>query len=147
MPWTTPSTVVPGQVATAALWNSEVGANLIDLDSRLDLAQQLDQETLSPSGSGSLGQATDTSVLLLDPSGAYDFYGAEVPARAPFAMEILNISGNNVTLKHESLSEATPAKRFRLPGLTDLVIGQGNGVRLLYISVPVGARWCSVVAA
>ena len=147
MPWTTPRTWVAGEVVTAAIMNVHVRDNLSDLDSRVTISQQFVQEDLAPSGSGSIAIADDTTVLTLTPTGNYDYYGMDVPVSDPWAVEIINTSANTVTLKHESGSEATPAKRFFLPASGDLVLSLGEACRLLYISVAAGARWVATGTA
>ena len=62
-------------------------------------------------------------------------------------MYVINISPHAITLKYESLSETTPAKRFILPGGVDRTLTLGQGLTFVYVSVPIGARWCAVVGA
>lgn len=147
MAWTTPRTWVAGEVVTASIMNTHVRDNLIDLDDRADLTQQFVQEDISLTASGSLAPAADTTVITIDANGAYSVYGMSVPARSPWAIDIVSIYSGNTTLEHESGSEATPAKRFYLPASGSVVLSIGEGVRFLYISVPVGARWVSMIGS
>jgi hypothetical protein len=136
-----------GYVVTASDWNDDIVANLNDLNTRMNLASQLTQETVAVGANGSVAQDPDTTVLLLNPSGAYDIYGAAVPTRAPWEMKVINIGASNVTLKDEDATEGTPAKRLFLPNGLDLVLQPGQGLTFCYISIPIGARWVAVVAA
>lgn len=147
MAWTTPRTWVAGEVVTASIMNTHVRDNLSDLDTRVQTAPQLAQATETVTASGSLLNASNVTVLLLDLNAAYDLYGCALPPRSPWQLYIVNITANNATLKHESGSEATPAKRFYLVAAGDLVLSLGEGTTLLYISVPLGARWVSVVSS
>lgn len=145
MAYVAPVTVSPGQIATASLWNQDVRDNVADLNSRMNLSTQLSGAILTVTGSGSLTNSGNATVLMLDLNGAYNIYGLALPPRDPFAVYIVNISANAATLKHESGSEATPSKRFFLPASTDLVLNTGEGTTLLHVSPPVGTRWLSVV--
>lgn len=146
MPWTTPSTVVPGQTATAALWNEQVRDNMSDLDTRMNTAVQLVAEEITTlDGNGSIALGSTTTVAYLNGVGAADVNGASAPPRNPWFLGVVNITSNVATLKHEDATETTPAKRFILPDDTDLPLGLGDGVIFLYVSVPVGARWVSMV--
>lgn len=148
MAWTTPRTWVPGEVVTAAQLNTHLRDNLSDLDSRMNTAVQLVQETeTGVDGNGSLVLAATTTVVVLNISSAIDVNGATVPVRSPWMLTVVNVTSNIETLKHEDATETTPAKRFILPGDTDLALGLGDGVFFMYITVPLGARWVSVVAA
>jgi hypothetical protein len=135
-----------GHVVTESDWNDHVDA-INDLNTRLNLTPQLAQETVAVGANGSVAQDPDTTVLLLNPSGAYDVYGAAVPTRAPWQMSVINIGASNITLKDEDATEGTPAKRLFLPNGTDLVLQPGQGLTFCYISIPIGARWVAVVAA
>lgn len=130
----------PGHVVTAAEWNELVaGIN--------SAVPKLQEEITALDGNGSIAVTTEATHLVLNGIGASDVNGMTVPIRTPWDMMIVNVSASTATLKHEDATEPTPAKRFRLPGNTDLTLAQGQGVLLTYITVPVGARWCSVVAA
>jgi hypothetical protein len=145
--WTAPRTWVAGEVVTAALMNTHVRDNLIDLDSRVDLAQQLVQESITVTASGRLTPAAGSSVLVLDSTGAYTLYGMSVPASAPFAIDIINVSANNLIVAHESGSEATPACRFYNVAGGSVTLSLGEGIRLLYITVAAGSRWVSMIGS
>jgi hypothetical protein len=147
MAWTTPRTWVAGEVVTASQMNTHVRDNLADLDARVNITPQITQATETITANGSLVNASGVTVLLLDPTAARDIYGCAVPPRSPWVLYIVNITSNNATLKHESGSEATPAKRFFLVAAGDVVLSLGEGIALLYISVPAGARWVSVVGS
>lgn len=147
MAWTTPRTWVAGEVVTASIMNTHVRDNLDDLDTRMDTAPQLAQATETITAAGSLANASNVTVLLLDLNAAYDIYGCAVPPRSPWQLAVVNITANNATLKHESGSEGTPAKRFYLVAAGDVVLSLGEGILLLYISVPAGARWVSLVGS
>ena len=148
MPWTTPRTWTPGEIVTAAMMNAHVRDNLDDHASRMGTAVHLVQETETTlDGNGSLVLLATTTVSLLDSAASVDVNGATVPSRSPWQLAIININTGVQTLKHEDATEPTPAKRFRLPGDTDYVLNLGEGVFFTYVSVPVGARWVSVVAA
>lgn len=139
-----PYTVLPTQstlhVVTTAEWNAVIGA--------VNASVQRFSETVTTlDGNGSVAPTTSPTVLLLDGVGAADVNGCTVPAANPWIMHVINVSADTATLKHEDATEPTPAKRFRLPGDTDLALALGQGVTLVYISVPVGARWVAVVAA
>lgn len=148
MAWNAPVTVVAGQVATAALWNAQVRDNMLDLDTRMNTAVQLAaQQITGLDGNGSLVLNATTTVVYLNGVGAADVNGATVPARNPWFLVVVNITSNVATLKHEDATETTPGKRFILPGDTDFPLGLGDGLLLIYVSVPIGARWVSIVAA
>lgn len=140
MPFTVLPTQVAGYVVTAADWNALIGAVNATVQRFMETVTALD-------GNGSVAPTTNPSVLLLNGVGAADVNGCTVPIQNPWFMCVINITSNVATLKHEDATEPTPAKRFRLPGDTDLALGLGQGVTLVYISVPVGARWVAVVAA
>lgn len=145
--WTAPRTWVAGEVVTAAIMNVHVRDNLSDLNARVTITQQFVQEDIAPTASGSIAIADDTTVLTMNPNGAYNYYGMDVPVSDPWAVEIINVSANNITLEHESGSEATPARRFFLPASGNLVLSLGEACRLLYISVAAGARWVATGTA
>ncbi len=147
MPWTTPRTWVAGEVVTAAIMNTHVRDNLSDLHSRMNITPQLVQGSEAITAHGSLVNASNFTVLLLEPTGAYNLYGCAVPPRSPWAMYLVNLSSNVVTLKHESGSEATPAKRFYLIAAGDVALSLAEGLLVLYVSVPAGARWVGVVGS
>jgi len=128
--------------------NLHVRDNLLDLHSRMNTAVQLVQETETAlDGNGSLVLAATTTVSVLDLGSALDVNGATVPARSPWQLAVVNVNSNIQTLKHEDATETTPAKRFILPNSADFAMGLGDGVFFMYITVPLGARWVSVVAA
>jgi hypothetical protein len=146
--WTTPRTWVAGEIVTAAQMNLHVRDNLVDLDLRMDTAvQELQEEVTSLDGNGSIVLTTEATSIVLNGAGTADVNGMSVPVRAPWQASVINITSNVATLKHEDATEPTPAKRFRLPGDTDLALSLGEGVTFKYISVPAGARWVAVVAA
>jgi hypothetical protein len=147
MAYVTPRTVVPGEIWTASAHNQDVRDDIIDLNSRAILTQVLVQEDLAPTSSGSININDETTVITMSPTASYDYYGLTLPSTSPKAVEIVNTSGFNVTLKHESGSEATPAKRFYLPASGDLVMALGEACRLMHISVPLGARWVATGTA
>lgn len=144
MAYVAPQTVAPGQVATASLWNQDVRDNVADLNSRMNLATQLDDDTETILANKTLLNANAATVLLLSPDAARDVWGIALPPRDPFAIYLVNITGNNATLKHESGSEATPSKRFFLPNSADLVLGPGEGTTVLHVTPPIGTRWVAV---
>jgi hypothetical protein len=132
-----------GQILTAAEYNAIIGAVNA-------CPPSLEVTVTTLDGNGSLvlptGEETDLNLEAAG-GGTFDVNGCSAPVRSPWPLYIVVISNDTVTLKHEDLTEPTPAKRFRLPGNTDLVLTQGKGVTLRYKSVPVGARWVAVVAA
>ena len=137
-----------GYLVTAADWNADLVANVNDLNTRVLLAPQLTQELLVPASGASFAQNPNTTVLLLNHGGVVAAaWGAVVPTRAPWVMYMINISPYAITLINESGSEATPAKRFILPGGVDRTLTLGQGLTFVYVSVPIGARWCAVVGA
>ena len=130
----------PGHVVTAAEWNELVAG--------INAAVPKLQETVTTlDGNGSIVLTTAATHVVLNGVGAADVNGMTVPERTPWDIKIVNVTSNTATLKHEDTTEPTPAKRFRLPGDTDLALGLGEGITLTYISVPAGARWVSVVGA
>lgn len=130
----------PGYVVTAANWNELVAA--------INAAVPKLQETVTTlDGNGSIVLTTAATHVVLNGVGAADVNGMTVPERTPWDIAIVNTTSNTATLKHEDATEPTPAKRFRLPGDTDLALGLGQGVLLTYISVPAGARWVAIVSA
>lgn len=130
----------PGYVVTAADWNELVNA--------INAAvPKLQEEVTGLDGNGSIVLTTAATHVVLNGAGTADVNGMTVPERTPWDVAIVNVTANVATLKHEDATEPTPAKRFRLPGDTDLALGLGQGVLLTYISVPAGARWVAVVAA
>jgi hypothetical protein len=146
--WTTPRTWVAGEIVTASLMNLHVRDNLVDLDSRMDLAvQEVQEEVTGLDGNGSIALTTECTTVVLNGAGTADVNGISAPVRSPWQLAVVNITSNVATLKHEDATEPTPAKRFRLPGDTDLALSLGEGVTFKYISVPAGARWVAVVAA
>lgn len=148
MAWTTPRTWVAGEIVTAALMNVHVRDNLDDLNDRMDLAvQEVQEEVTTLDGNGSIAFSTEATTIVLNGAGAADVNGMSIPPRAPWQMVIVNVTASTATLKHEDGTETTPAKRFILPNDTDLGLGLGDGLLLKYISVALGARWVSVVAA
>lgn len=148
MAWTTPRTWTPGEIVTASIMNTHVRDNLDDLDNRMDTAVQLVQETETGlDGNGSLVLATTTTVVVLNIGSANDINGATVPVRAPWMLGVVNVTSNIQTLKNEDATEPTAAKRLILPNAADFPMDLADGILFFYISVPVGARWVSMVAA
>lgn len=145
MAWTTPRTWVAGEVVTAAIMNQHVRDNLSDLDARVNVTPQIDDDIETVAANKTLVNTNDATVLMLDVTGAArDVWGVELPPREPYQVQLINISGNNAVLKHESGSEATPSKRFFLPGGADLTLTPGAGTTLLHVNPPIGTRWVSV---
>lgn len=148
MAWTTPRTWTPGETVTASMMNVHVRDNLSDLNTRMNSAPQLSQETLTTvDGNGSLVLAATTTVAVLNMGGAQDINGATVPPRSPWSLALVNVNGNIQTIKNEDATEPTQAKRIITPNNADFLMGLADGLLMYYITVPAGARWVSVVAA
>lgn len=129
-------------IVTSPNWNE-----LADAVNRAAPALEVTIGSLDGNGSISLPTGEETDINLAVSAGTMDVNGCSVPDRYPWPLYIVITDAGTYTLKHEDATETTPAKRFRLPGNTDLVLTIGMGVLLRYKSVPVGARWCAVVSA
>lgn len=69
MSWTSPRTWVAGETLTAALLNTHVRDNEIDIDSRLDALESAQGWVVLGTGAG-----TSTGVVMTEPDGAHDWY-------------------------------------------------------------------------
>lgn len=148
MAWSTPITWLANQIVTAAQMNASVSDNLVDLDTRVKNSQQFVQEDITMGADGLLPVTPGTTVVALNASiGDLEVTGIAAPSPVrPLAIEIVSVYTGNITIKHDS-SATVAGNRFFLPGVGDLVLSQGGGVRFLYVSVPVGARWVSMIGS
>lgn len=146
MAYVTPVTVAPGEIWTASQHNQDVRDNVIDLNARMNTALKMVEETItSLDGNGSVTLANNAATcVLFDAASTVDVNGCEIPDVDPFWRSFVNVSTGIKTMKHEDATEPTPAKRFFLPGGTDIPLDLGQGILLQYVSVPLGARWCGV---
>lgn len=131
-------TQVNGFIVTEVEWNE-----LIDAVNRA--GPKLAQTVTAVDGNGSIALTTgEETHVILNINSSIDINGMSVPDRFPWSIYLVNVDlTDTLTLKNEDPTEPTPAKRLLLPGATDFSMPPGQGILLEYISVPIGARWCS----